>query len=116
MKKVVVAIAVAIFASAAGAAMASAEMGTVKKIEGNKITVSCKKNILKAGEQVELKAEVKGAVASPCTVDNAKKSTIELTCESATVKVGEKVSVKKAAAKAPEKSEAKMKPTEEMKE
>jgi hypothetical protein len=110
MKKFVVAITVAMFAGAAGAAMANTEMGTIKKIEDNKITVSCKKNTLKAGTQVELKATVKGAVASSCVIDEARKKSIELTCKNAAVKVGEHVSVKRIVAKTPQNSEAKRKP------
>ncbi|MCW5198504.1 hypothetical protein VU06_01995 [Desulfobulbus sp. F3] len=118
MKKIIAACLVLAFSLAAGAAMAGT--GTVKKIDGDKVTIACKsknkKAMLKAGDKVELKGTAKDAAAAACTVDKAAGGKVELTCENAVVKVGQKVSVMPASAQEEPKAEVKEEANAEAKE
>ncbi len=56
MKKIVAAVMAAAFVAAAAAAFAAKkETCKVETVEGDKVTMTCEKTELKAGEQVEVK-------------------------------------------------------------
>lgn len=58
MKKVLVfALAMAFTVSAASVSMAASTKCTVKAVDGNTVTLDCKKPSLKAGDAVEVKAK-----------------------------------------------------------
>ncbi|BCO10063.1 hypothetical protein GF1_24390 [Desulfolithobacter dissulfuricans] len=63
MKKVVTVVMVVAFALSAGVAMAAKVKCTVDSVDGDKVTMTCKKaNKLKAGQKVTVKAAKKKAI------------------------------------------------------
>jgi hypothetical protein len=63
MKKIVTVMMVAAFALSTGAAFAKSEKCTVDAVDGDKVTMTCKKaDKLKAGDSVKVKAAKKKAI------------------------------------------------------
>ncbi len=63
MKKVVTVVMVVAFALSVGVAMAAKVKCTVDSVDGDKVTMTCKKaNKLKAGQKVTVKAAKKKAI------------------------------------------------------
>jgi preprotein translocase subunit SecF len=57
MKKIVITLMVAAFALSAGAVFAAKSTCTVDSVEGTKVTVTCDKVDVKAGDKVTMKAK-----------------------------------------------------------